>query len=61
MSPAEIMAVKRVLLMKVVGRLMPFKQYISEHGDDLPEIAGWSWGQRGAAARRGTSTEGDNV
>ena len=41
-------------------KLVDHKQYISEHGEDMPEITGWTWGQqaRSAGAR---STEADNV
>jgi xylulose-5-phosphate/fructose-6-phosphate phosphoketolase len=42
-------------------KLMEHKAYIGKYGDDLPEIAGWKWGQQVSGARRGTSTEGDNV
>jgi xylulose-5-phosphate/fructose-6-phosphate phosphoketolase len=55
-------------------KLMDHKHYIREHGDDMPEISGWRWGQgkkdgkndgkdkhKGKSARGGTSTEGDNV
>jgi xylulose-5-phosphate/fructose-6-phosphate phosphoketolase len=49
----------------VEEKLLEHRNYIREHGDDLPEIAGWRWSSRdGAAAARGasrTSTEGDNV
>jgi xylulose-5-phosphate/fructose-6-phosphate phosphoketolase len=41
-------------------KIIEHKQYIAEHGEDMPEIAGWSWGQREASAARG-STESDNV
>ena len=44
-------------------RLIEHKQYIEQHGEDLPAITGWRWGgtgQEGAGPRR-SSTEGDNV
>jgi xylulose-5-phosphate/fructose-6-phosphate phosphoketolase len=34
--------------------------YIVRHGDDMPEITGWRWGQA-AASRAVQSTEADNV
>jgi xylulose-5-phosphate/fructose-6-phosphate phosphoketolase len=41
---------------------MQHREYISEHGDDMPEIIGWRWGRQTQATRsRATSTEGDNV
>ena len=42
-------------------KLIEHKQYICEHGDDLPAISGWRWGAKEAVKTRGTSTEGDNV
>jgi xylulose-5-phosphate/fructose-6-phosphate phosphoketolase len=43
-------------------KLIEHKQYIEQHGDDMPAISGWTWGltTKGDKAR-GTSTEGDNV
>ena len=43
------------------NKLIDHKQYIAKHGDDLPEITGWHWGQESLGSRSGTSTEGDNV
>jgi xylulose-5-phosphate/fructose-6-phosphate phosphoketolase len=38
------------------------KQYIAKHGDDMPEITGWRWGQKlSTAVTTATSTEGDNI
>jgi xylulose-5-phosphate/fructose-6-phosphate phosphoketolase len=42
-------------------KLIEHKQYIAKYGDDMPEISGWQWGQRGPAKRRRSSTEADNV
>ena len=41
--------------------LIEHKQYIAEHGEDMPQISGWAWGQHGAAAGRSSSTESDNA
>jgi xylulose-5-phosphate/fructose-6-phosphate phosphoketolase len=41
-------------------KLIEHREYISRYGDDMPEITGWSWGQREAAPVV-SSTEADNV
>jgi xylulose-5-phosphate/fructose-6-phosphate phosphoketolase len=40
-------------------KLLEHRAYISEHGEDMPELSGWAWGSGAAAAS--PSTEGDNV
>jgi xylulose-5-phosphate/fructose-6-phosphate phosphoketolase len=41
-------------------KLLEHKEYIERVGDDMPDIANWTWGRESTAART-TSTEGDNV
>jgi xylulose-5-phosphate/fructose-6-phosphate phosphoketolase len=40
--------------------LIDHKEYIYEHGEDAPEISGWTWGHKLRAGHL-DSTEGDNV
>ena len=41
-------------------KLFEHKTYICRYGDDMPEITGWTWGQRVASAGV-RSTEAGNV
>jgi xylulose-5-phosphate/fructose-6-phosphate phosphoketolase len=41
-------------------KLIDHKRYIARYGDDMPEIAGWRWGQEAASAVV-RSTAADNV
>ena len=40
--------------------LIEHKEYIGRHGDDMPEIIGWKWGQESVSGGV-RSTEGDNA
>jgi xylulose-5-phosphate/fructose-6-phosphate phosphoketolase len=42
-------------------KLIDHKHYIEEHGEDMPEITGWRWGEEPQAGARRSSTEADNV
>jgi xylulose-5-phosphate/fructose-6-phosphate phosphoketolase len=48
-------------LQAIRDKLIDHKQYIAEHGEDMPEVTSWTWGQYGAAVERRSSTEADNV
>jgi len=45
---------------EIQNKLIDHQEYIRRYGDDMPEIAGWTWGQKGAS-RAVQSTEADNV
>src|SRR5262245_25407626 len=42
-------------------KLIDHKHYIEEHGEDMPEILGWSWAEEGRRPARASSTEADNL
>ena len=42
-------------------RLLEHKHYIREHGDDMPEIANWRWGQGAVSRATRPDTSADNV
>jgi xylulose-5-phosphate/fructose-6-phosphate phosphoketolase len=46
---------------KLREKLVDHRHYIRKHGDDMPEISGWTWGRSKPLPTAGTSTEGDNV
>jgi xylulose-5-phosphate/fructose-6-phosphate phosphoketolase len=46
---------------RIRNKLIEHKHYVAEHGEDMPEISGWQWGQTGPAKKPTGSTEADNV
>jgi xylulose-5-phosphate/fructose-6-phosphate phosphoketolase len=48
----------------IMEKLIDHKEYIETHGDDMPEISNWQWGQHASSSVKKesrTSTEGDNT
>jgi len=43
------------------NKLIEHRQYIREHGQDLPSVLGWKWGRKRKAPAKGSSTEADNA
>jgi xylulose-5-phosphate/fructose-6-phosphate phosphoketolase len=46
---------------RIRNKLIQHKHYVAEHGEDMPEISGWRWGETGPVAAKGSSTESDNI
>jgi xylulose-5-phosphate/fructose-6-phosphate phosphoketolase len=43
-------------------KLIEHEQYVRKHGDDMPAIAGWRWGQQEkAVGSRSRDTAADNL
>jgi xylulose-5-phosphate/fructose-6-phosphate phosphoketolase len=43
-------------------KLIDHKEYICEHGDDMPEITSWTWGQNARSSTTGArDTASDNI
>ena len=45
---------------EIRDKLIDHREFICRYGDDMPEIAGWRWGQEAASAAV-RSTEADNA
>jgi xylulose-5-phosphate/fructose-6-phosphate phosphoketolase len=46
---------------RIRDKLIQHKHYVAEHGEDMPEVSGWRWGETGPVTARGSSTESDNI
>ena len=42
-------------------KMQEHRLYVSEHGEDLPDVRNWTWSSDGKAGGAGQDTGGDNA